>query len=467
MASPTSPRRAASWHSSEKPYGHEHQGDTAALRGQAGLKSPDRLRGLGSPRGPLPAAVTSTRAPFGVAYDVLPTSQRAGSHTPASDKAPFRTSPRSPTARRDATSPRPRHRRPAGDDAISSSEGSPFVHDTSRPVAARVQPTAPMRRSRAVSSSPKTVRENAAVTTNPAVLQLRSIPLFKGMSDADRLRLVNGCATRPGNGDPVTSRFGAGDQIVQQGAPGDSMFVLLEGRATVEIEFIGKVTSYGPGDTFGELALQSDETGQRSATVTAETDVVALEIGRENFEGIVGKLGENMVHLKRAFHAASYGMGRRDYAALFRHLDKDNSGHLEEAEFRNAVRKEGKTPEKAMPERQLRVLYHIVDVDTDGLISEADFTAWLGVSSPEAYNAQLRQLEAQRDAVIAQAQEVLRSDHSLEAAAALATLMKTKAGLVDEIAAKEEQIRLQRARDIKRVESFRTVAAAAQQATVR
>ena len=297
--------------------------------------------------------------------------------------------------------------------------------------------------------------------------------MFKGMSDAERMRLVNGAHTGRSSSDDfdTSARFGTGAQIVKQGALGDSMFVLLQGQATVEIEFIGKVASYGPGDTFGELALQSDSSvhnshGQRSATVTADTEVVALEISRENFESLVGKLGKNMASLKRNFHAASYGLGRRDYAALFRHLDKDNSGFLEEVEFRNAVRKEGKTDEAAMPERQLRVLYHIVDVDKDGIISEADFSAWLGVSSPEAYHAQLRQLEVQRDAVIAQAQEVLRSDHSTEASVTLKTLLKTKDGLQDEIAAKEEQIRLQRARDVKRVESFRTVAAAAQQAMV-
>ena len=111
----------------------------------------------------------------------------------------------------------------------------------------------------------------------------------------------------------------------------------------------------GVGDAFGELALTSDQ--PRKATVRASAATTLLCLGRDTFERLVGPLGKNMDDLRRRFHVAAYSYGRRDYPKLFRHYDKDNSGFLEELEFRAAVRKDGQMDMNTVSEKELRTLY--------------------------------------------------------------------------------------------------------------
>lgn len=67
-----------------------------------------------------------------------------------------------------------------------------------------------------------------------------------------------------------------GTSVVQEGTmSGVGFFVVAEGEATVSVD--GKeVATLGPGDHFGELALVNR--GERTATVTAKTELRALEI---------------------------------------------------------------------------------------------------------------------------------------------------------------------------------------------
>jgi small-conductance mechanosensitive channel/CRP-like cAMP-binding protein len=79
-------------------------------------------------------------------------------------------------------------------------------------------------------------------------------------------------------------RFHAGAHLVEKGAEGDSMFILVEGLLNVctNAESDGRsvfVDDLEPGDFFGEMCLL---TGcPRSATIVAQTDVVVFEIGHE------------------------------------------------------------------------------------------------------------------------------------------------------------------------------------------
>lgn len=95
-------------------------------------------------------------------------------------------------------------------------------------------------------------------------------------------------------------RFGRGERIIEQGAAGDSMFILLDGEAHVFVGVHGMdnlVATLRAGDYFGEMSLLTGE--PRSATVVALTDCEMLEIDREVFaeilqenEPLVHKLGE-------------------------------------------------------------------------------------------------------------------------------------------------------------------------------
>jgi small-conductance mechanosensitive channel len=74
-------------------------------------------------------------------------------------------------------------------------------------------------------------------------------------------------------------RYGRGERMIQEGDPGDSMFVMLRGTAAVSIARNGtsvRVGAMHQGDCFGEFALLTGE--PRTATVRAENDCEVLEI---------------------------------------------------------------------------------------------------------------------------------------------------------------------------------------------
>jgi CRP-like cAMP-binding protein len=68
-----------------------------------------------------------------------------------------------------------------------------------------------------------------------------------------------------------------GEVIVQAGDRGNSMYLMLEGRARV----VGKSRILRPGDFFGEMALIDG--GPRSATIIAASDVRVMMLQRQTF----------------------------------------------------------------------------------------------------------------------------------------------------------------------------------------
>lgn len=68
-----------------------------------------------------------------------------------------------------------------------------------------------------------------------------------------------------------------GEVIVQAGERGDSLFLVLEGRARV----LGKSRELRPGDFFGEIALVDG--GPRSRTISASDRVRTMKLPRRSF----------------------------------------------------------------------------------------------------------------------------------------------------------------------------------------
>ena len=98
-------------------------------------------------------------------------------------------------------------------------------------------------------------------------------PLFQCLDAAQREQLLaRGRAYR----------FGRGEKIIEQGLPGESMFLLLRGAASVSVQHNGEVTRVAElqaGDCFGEMSLLTG--ARRSATVIAQTDCHVIEIEKE------------------------------------------------------------------------------------------------------------------------------------------------------------------------------------------
>lgn len=80
-------------------------------------------------------------------------------------------------------------------------------------------------------------------------------------------------------------QYRAGDVIFKDGAPGHSMYILIEGKVEIS-KILGDhktvLANITPGSIFGEMAIIDRHA--RSATAKALVDSVALEIGRDLFK---------------------------------------------------------------------------------------------------------------------------------------------------------------------------------------
>jgi CRP/FNR family cyclic AMP-dependent transcriptional regulator len=76
----------------------------------------------------------------------------------------------------------------------------------------------------------------------------------------------------------------SGTLLVEQGEPGLLFFVVLAGSASV-VRDGRSVSSLGPGDYFGELALLDNS--PRSASVTSNTDMTMLVIRQRHFQRVL------------------------------------------------------------------------------------------------------------------------------------------------------------------------------------
>ncbi len=108
---------------------------------------------------------------------------------------------------------------------------------------------------------------------------LRGIDLFRTLSEAE-LRIVAG-RLRP-------LHFAAGERILEEGAPGDSFFLIDRGEVRV-IRRVGgtprEMARLGEGECFGEMAMLTGQ--ERTATVVAVTDVDVLMIDKAGFQDIL------------------------------------------------------------------------------------------------------------------------------------------------------------------------------------
>ena len=96
----------------------------------------------------------------------------------------------------------------------------------------------------------------------PEPEQLAAVPLLASLSP-DQLEAVASLAEL--RSEP------AGTQLVGEGASGYSLFIIVEGTASVT-SVADERSSLGPGDFFGEIALLAHD-GRHTATVTATSPV--------------------------------------------------------------------------------------------------------------------------------------------------------------------------------------------------
>ena len=106
-----------------------------------------------------------------------------------------------------------------------------------------------------------------------------STPLFDGFAPDELVAVMRGLEL---------VSFEAGDVVVAEGAPGDSMFILTSGRVKAYVKTPKgksmKVQEFEEGDFFGEIAVLTGK--PRTATLTAAVDCECLELSRATLDEI-------------------------------------------------------------------------------------------------------------------------------------------------------------------------------------
>jgi Cyclic nucleotide-binding domain/HEAT repeats len=125
------------------------------------------------------------------------------------------------------------------------------------------------------------------------LLFLRKVPIFESCT-LDDLYAIHQVMTR--------ADFADGDLIMEDGAQGEQLFVLLEGTARVGRRtpsgFV-EYTTLSSGSTFGEMALFGD--GIRTADVIAVGAVACLVLERSHFEDLIRQQPGILMQICRLF----------------------------------------------------------------------------------------------------------------------------------------------------------------------
>jgi CRP-like cAMP-binding protein len=114
-----------------------------------------------------------------------------------------------------------------------------------------------------------------------------------------------------------------GERIVRQGEPGETLYVIVSGKADVRLEQGGlssTVTTLEAGKFFGEMSLLTGE--PRSATVLAASELLVIAVGKQALMAVIQedrrlieRIGE-VVARRQAATAAAKAQLSRDAAAL-------------------------------------------------------------------------------------------------------------------------------------------------------
>ena len=115
-----------------------------------------------------------------------------------------------------------------------------------------------------------------------ALDSLRAIPLFSHVADGDLEQIASHLIER---------RYPRNTTIVEEGLPGDYMYIIREGRVKVtKLSEDGRekiLAFFDPGHFVGDMALL--DRAPRSASVKALTPVRVLALSRADFTGLIRK----------------------------------------------------------------------------------------------------------------------------------------------------------------------------------
>ena len=111
--------------------------------------------------------------------------------------------------------------------------------------------------------------------SQPSIEILQRVPLFADLERRDLTQIASSFKAR---------EYAAGDTLATEGEGGVGFFLIERGEATVSVRG-REIARLKAGDSFGEVALIDD--GARTATVTADTDMICYGMSFWEFRPIV------------------------------------------------------------------------------------------------------------------------------------------------------------------------------------
>jgi MFS superfamily sulfate permease-like transporter len=125
------------------------------------------------------------------------------------------------------------------------------------------------------------IADHSGLDAASAELALPDIPVFAGLSEAEHAFI--GARLRRAHYEP-------GEIVIRQGDRDRSLYIVANGTTTVRVSAAGterqvRLASYARGTIFGEMALLDRQ--PRSATVTADNDVVCYVLSEAAFEALI------------------------------------------------------------------------------------------------------------------------------------------------------------------------------------
>lgn len=128
--------------------------------------------------------------------------------------------------------------------------------------------------------------EEEALTPATSVSQTArsflTTPLFEGFDQQELAAIIRGLQF---------VGFAPGDVLVGEGAPGDSMFIIVSGTAKAYVRDrkgnYMMIKELSDGDFFGEVSVLTGK--PRTATLTAATEIELLELDKATLDGITAK----------------------------------------------------------------------------------------------------------------------------------------------------------------------------------
>lgn len=107
-------------------------------------------------------------------------------------------------------------------------------------------------------------------------------------------------------------QFDKGEKVCRQGEPGDSFYVVAEGRLGVRVKtgliFSRKVAELIPGDCFGEMALLTR--APRTATVACEEESKLFILTADHFDEAVKQNPAFAEEIKKLADARKSALGK-------------------------------------------------------------------------------------------------------------------------------------------------------------